>query len=240
VRAFRHGCSRRRHTVPAAPIKETGTVQEEPGPVDKTFRPYRPQPGAAAAALAGRVAENGHMARFVSELVEEVLDLSAIRAAYTEERGYPPYDPRLMVKLLIYGYCTGQRSSRGIEKRCWDDVAFRYLAAGVAPDYRSIARFRRRHLEALAGLFLQTLRLCQQAGMVPPGSWTAQLTRRGMDPAPPHRSKRPAWSASEFRRTLGRTPAARPRWARIRLARTPGPCSGWNGCTTRNRPRSSG
>jgi hypothetical protein len=71
-----------------------------------------------------------------------------------------------MVKLLIYGYCTGQRSSRGIEKRCWDDVAFRYLAGGVAPDYRSIARFRRRHLKALEGLFLQALRLCQRAGMV--------------------------------------------------------------------------
>src|SRR5207253_7586852 len=67
---------------------------------------------------------------------------------------------------LIYGYCTGQRSSRVIEKRCWDDVGFRYLAAGAAPDYRSIARFRCRHLEALAGLFLQALQLCQHAGMV--------------------------------------------------------------------------
>ncbi|MDQ6920036.1 MAG: transposase [Candidatus Dormibacteraeota bacterium] len=102
----------------------------------------------------------------MNELVEEALNLSAIRAAYTEERGYPPYDPRLMVKLLIYGYCTGQRSSRVIEKRCWDDVGFRYLAAGAAPDYRSMARFRRRHLEALAGLFLQALQLYQHAGMV--------------------------------------------------------------------------
>jgi hypothetical protein len=71
-----------------------------------------------------------------------------------------------MLKLLIYGYCTGQRSSRGIERRCQDDVAFRYLAAGAVPDYRSIARFRRRHQEALAGLFVQALRLCQRAGMV--------------------------------------------------------------------------
>src|SRR5437870_11710651 len=112
------------------------------------------------------VLSHGDRHRYVSELVEEVLDLSAIRGAYTEERGYPPYDPRLMLKLLIYGYCTGQRSSRGIEKRCWDDVGFRYLSAGAAPDYRSIARFRRRHLKALAGLFLQALQLCQQAGMV--------------------------------------------------------------------------
>lgn len=71
-----------------------------------------------------------------------------------------------VLKLLIYGYSTGQRSSRGIERRCWDDAAFRYLAAGAVPDYRSIARFRRRHLAALAGLFLQALRLCQRAGIV--------------------------------------------------------------------------
>ena len=92
--------------------------------------------------------------------------MSAIRAAYVEERGYPPYDPRSMVTLLIYGYCTGQRSSRVIEKRCHDDVAFRYLAAGATPGFRSIARFRRRRLEALAELFLEALRLCQKAGMV--------------------------------------------------------------------------
>jgi transposase len=152
---------------PLPPIEKTGAVQkEEPGPVEKTFRPYDPNQVLLLPPSLDEWLPEGHLARFVSELVEEALDLSAIRAAYTEERGYPPYDPRLMVKLLIYGYCTGQRSSRGIEKRCWDDVAFRYLAAGVAPDYRSIARFRRRHLKALEGLFLQALRLCQRAGMV--------------------------------------------------------------------------
>ena len=86
----------------------------------------------------------GHLARFVSELVEEVLDLEPFRASYTEARGFPPYDPRLMLKLLIYGYVTGVRSSRAIERRCHDDVAFRFLAANAAPDYRSVARFRRR------------------------------------------------------------------------------------------------
>jgi transposase len=151
---------------PLPPIEETGAVQEEPGPVEKTFRPYDPNQVLLLPPSLDEWLPEGHLARFVSELVEEALDLSAIRVAYTEERGYPPYDPRLMVKLLIYGYCTGQRSSRGIEKRCWDDVAFRYLSAGVAPDYRSIARFRRRHLKALEGLFLQALRLCQRAGMV--------------------------------------------------------------------------
>jgi len=153
--------------VPSASVEETDAVQkEEPGPVEKSFRPYDPNQVLLLPPSLEEWLPERHLARFVSELVEEALNLSAIRAAYTEERGYPPYDPRLMVKLLIYGYCTGQRSSRVIEKRCWDDVGFRYLAAGAAPDYRSIARFRRRHLEALAGLFLQALQLCQQAGMV--------------------------------------------------------------------------
>ncbi|MGW1584978.1 IS1182 family transposase [Streptomyces sp. NPDC002338] len=110
-----------------------------------------------------------HLARFVADLVDEALDLSSILADYTEKRGYPPYDPRLMVRLLIYGYTTGVRSSRAIERRCVDDVAFRFLAADQAPDFRSIARFRRRHLDALAGLFLQSLHLAQKLGMVKMG-----------------------------------------------------------------------
>lgn len=111
----------------------------------------------------------GHLARFVAELVGEALDLSAVYADYTEVRGYPPYDPRLMLRLLIYGYMTGVRSSRAIERRCVDDVGFRFLAADQAPDFRSIARFRRRHLDALADLFLQSLRLAQRLGMVKMG-----------------------------------------------------------------------
>jgi len=112
---------------------------------------------------------DGHLARFVAELVGEALDLSAVYAGYTQVRGYPPYDPRLMLRLLIYGYMTGVRSSRAIERKCVDDVGFRWLAADQAPDFRSIARFRRRHLDALAGLFLQSLRLAQRLGMVKMG-----------------------------------------------------------------------
>src|SRR5260370_22752032 len=105
---------------PLHPIDETGAVQkEEPGPVEKAFQPYDPNQVLLLPPSLDEWLPEGHLARFVSELVEEALDLSAIRAAYVEERGYPPYDPRLMVKLLIYGYCTGQRSSRGIERRCW-------------------------------------------------------------------------------------------------------------------------
>lgn len=112
---------------------------------------------------------DGHLARFVAELVGEALDLSAVYADYQQLRGYPPYDPRLMVRLLIYGYMSGVRSSRAIERKCVDDVGFRWLAADQAPDFRSIARFRRRHLDALADLFVQSLRLAQRLGMVKMG-----------------------------------------------------------------------
>lgn len=135
-------------------------------PVDKTFRPYNPDQVLLLPPSLDDWLPAEHLARFVAELVDEHLDLSWIRAAYTEGRGAPPFDPRLMVRLLIYGYTTGVRSSRAIEKRCVEDVPFRWLACGAAPDYRSIARFRKRHLSALAQLFLQALRLCQAAGMV--------------------------------------------------------------------------
>jgi transposase len=122
--------------------------------VDKTFRPFEPDQIFLMPPSLNEWLPEDHLARFVAELVDGVLDLSAIYADYTETRGFPPYDPRLMVRLLIYGYTTGMRSSRGIQRRCVDDVAFRYLAAGQCPDFRSIAKFRRRHLDALAGLFL--------------------------------------------------------------------------------------
>jgi transposase len=135
-------------------------------PVDKTFRPFNPDQVLLLPPSLDEWLPAEHLARFVAELVDEHLDLSRIRAAYTEGRGAPPFDPRLMVRLLIYGYITGVRSSRAIEKRCVDDVPFRWLACGAAPDFRSIARFRKRHLSALAQLFLQALKLCQAAGMV--------------------------------------------------------------------------
>ena len=108
----------------------------------------------------------GHLALFVSDVVD-VLDLSSILEAYErgDGRGYPPYHPVMMVKLLVYGYCTGKISSRKLEKATWEDVACRVLSGNQQPDHDSIADFRRRHLEALAGLFVQVLKLCQEAGL---------------------------------------------------------------------------
>ena len=109
----------------------------------------------------------GDLALFISDVVEE-LDLSAITQAYetSDGRGQPPYHPALMVKLLLYGYCVGIPSSRKIERATYRDVAFRVLAADQHPDHDSLAEFRKRHLPALASLFVQGLHLCQKAGLV--------------------------------------------------------------------------
>ncbi len=131
----------------------------------KTFRPYDPdQMLLMPPSLADWVPED-HLARFVRDVVE-ALDLSAIEDVYTEERGYPPYDPRMMVGVLLYAYCTGTYSARKIATKLVDSVAFRFLAAGNQPDFRTLSEFRRRHGEALAALFTQGLRLCRQAGLV--------------------------------------------------------------------------
>jgi transposase len=131
----------------------------------KTFRPFdRDQMLLMPPSLADWVPED-HLARFVSDLVE-TLDLRAIEETYSEERGYPPYHPRMMVAVLLYAYCTGTYASRRIAAKLVDSVGFRYLAAGNTPDFRTISDFRKRHGEALAALFVQGLRLCRQAGLV--------------------------------------------------------------------------
>jgi transposase len=107
------------------------------------------------------------LALFVSDLVDE-LNLSDIFRAYESDadRGQPPYHPAMMVKLLVYGYCVGNPSSRKIEKATWDEVAYRVLSADQHPDHDSIASFRKRHLPELAKLFAQLLQMCQKAGLV--------------------------------------------------------------------------
>src|SRR5712692_10058540 len=96
-----------------------------------------------------------HLALFVSDVVEQ-LDLSKITDWYErgDGRGRPPYHPLMMVKLLVYGYCIGRVSSRKIEKATYEDVAFRVLACNQHPDHDSIAQFRKRHLQELAGMFV--------------------------------------------------------------------------------------
>src|SRR5271157_2193260 len=108
----------------------------------------------------------GHLVHFILDVVEQ-LDLSKIYASYQGNgRGQPPYEPGMMTALLFYAYCSGVPSSRQIEKKTFEDVAFRVIAANRHPDHDSVCEFRKRHLKALAGLFVQILRLCQEAGLV--------------------------------------------------------------------------
>jgi transposase len=108
-----------------------------------------------------------HLIWFVSDVVD-TLDLSAIYREYekADARGRAGYHPGMLVKLLVYAYCVGKPSSRKIEKATWEEVAFRVLSGDQHPDHDSIADFRKRHLSALAGLFVQVLLLCRKAGLV--------------------------------------------------------------------------
>jgi transposase len=133
----------------------------------KSFRPYDLQQQLLFPPSLQDWVPEDHLARFISDVVDS-LDLSAIYASYDakDARGARPYHPAMLVKLLVYGYCAGVASSRRIERATYDDVAFRFLSADQHPDHDSIAEFRKRHLKALAGLFLQVLKLCQKAGLV--------------------------------------------------------------------------
>lgn len=134
--------------------------------VNKRFKPFEPDAVMLVPPSLDEWLPGNHLARFIADLVAEELDLSRFYAAYAKTKGQPPYDPRLMVRILLYGYCVGVRSSRELERACVDVVAFRWLAAQQAPDFRSIGRFRKRHLAALGNVFLQALELCRAAGMV--------------------------------------------------------------------------
>src|ERR671911_2473157 len=110
-----------------------------------------------------------HFAWFVLDAVE-AMDLSSFFAAYRDDgHGRPAHDPQMMVALLLYAYARGQRSSRGIERECTEDVAYRVISANQRPDHTTIARFRQRHEQALAELFSDVLGLCAEAGLVKTG-----------------------------------------------------------------------
>ena len=153
-----------------------------PSPVNvramtRTFRPYTLDQRLLLPPDLREWLPDNDLAWFLSDTVDE-LDLSRIMGSYDygDGRGQPPYHPAMMVKLLLYGYCIGLPSSRKIEQATYRDVAFRVLAADQHPDHDSLAAFRKRHLNALAGLFVQVLRLCQAAGLVKLGHVTLDVT----------------------------------------------------------------
>jgi transposase len=118
-----------------------------------------------------------HLAWFVLDVVGEC-DLAAFRVPYRPDgRGGAAYDPSMMVALLVYAYCVGERSSRVIERRCREDVAFRVIAANQLPDHATIARFRATHQVALGDLFAQVLGVCCRAGLIRAGLVAIDGTR---------------------------------------------------------------
>ena len=134
--------------------------------MSKTYLPYDPDQQLLLPAALQEWLPDDHLAYFISDVVDQ-LDLSSITARYEgERRGGPPYHPRMMVKVLLYGYCVGVASSRRIAQRLHEDIAFRVLAANNTPDFRTISDFRKDHLAALSGLFLQVLGFCQRVGLV--------------------------------------------------------------------------
>jgi transposase len=134
--------------------------------IHKRFRAFEPDAVMLVPPSLDEWLPENHLSRFIAEIVEDELNLDKFYSSYRKVKGQPPYDPRLMVRLLLYGYCVGVRSSRELERACVDVVAFRWLSAQQTPDFRSIGRFRKRHLSALGNVFLEALELCRAADMV--------------------------------------------------------------------------
>jgi len=133
----------------------------------KTFRPWQPEQTTLLPPSPREWLSEDHQVYFLLDLVDE-LDLSAIviPAQAKDPRGEKGFDPRMMTMLLLYAYCVGIVSSRKIERACYEDLALRVLTGNQQPDHSRVSEFRRRNLDALKGLFVQILRLCQKAGMV--------------------------------------------------------------------------
>ena len=166
----------------------------------KSYRPYHPEQDFLLPASLREWLPENHLVYFVSDVVDN-LKLSALDAVYgDEQRGQPPYDPRMMTKVLVYGYCVGVFSSRRIERRLAEDVGFRVLAAGNAPNFRPIADFRKLHLATLAGLFEEVLKIALEAGALKLGrvaetchcdSWPhSHMSSRGGAKVPTERGRR--------------------------------------------------
>jgi len=132
----------------------------------KSYRPYVPDQEFLLPPSLREWLPEDHLIYFVSDVIDNV-DLTAMDAVYGEEqRGQPPYDPRMMTKVLVYGYCVGVFSSRRIQLRLSEDIGFRVLAAGNAPNFRTISDFRKIHLGTLEGLFEEVLKIALEAGAI--------------------------------------------------------------------------
>ena len=134
--------------------------------MSKHFRPWKIDETQLLPASVQDYVPEGHLSRFIVALVRESLDLSEIEASYAGNLGQPPFHPGLMTALLLHAYANGIYSSRRIEKAARERADFMMIVAGDVPDFRTISDFRKRHLLALARLFVQVLKLCKAAGLV--------------------------------------------------------------------------
>jgi transposase len=133
--------------------------------MSKHFRPWKIDDAQLLPPSVQDYVAKEHTARFVVAIVRESLDLCEIEASYNSHLGQPPFHPTMMTTLLLNGYVSGIYSSRRIAKACTERADFMMIVAGDAPDFRTVSEFRKRHLKALAQLFVQVLELCEAAGL---------------------------------------------------------------------------
>jgi transposase len=164
--------------------------------MSKTFRPWQVEQAWLLPPSVRDLVPADDPAHFIRDLVREQLDLTAILDTYDEERGYPPYHPTMMTALLLYAYTQGVYSSRKIARAARTRVDFMAVAAMQQPDFRTINKFRLRHLAALGDLFGQVLKLCQKAGMVSLGHVALDGTKMKANA-----SKRKAMSYERMKKT---------------------------------------
>ncbi len=134
--------------------------------MSKDFRPWKIDEAQLLPPSVQDYVPKDHLSRLIVALVREELDLSAIAGSYRSMLGQPPFDPRMMTALLLHAYASGIYSSRRIAKAAVERADFMMIVAGDPPDFRTISEFRRRHLDALAALFVQVLQLAEKAGLV--------------------------------------------------------------------------
>ena len=134
--------------------------------MSKDFRPWKIDEAQLLPPSVQDYVAKDHLSRLIVVLVREELDLSAISGSYRSTLGQPPFDPRMMTALLLHGYASGIYSSRRLAKAAVERADFMMIVASDPPDFRTISEFRRRHLKALAGLFVQVLKLAEKAGLV--------------------------------------------------------------------------
>jgi transposase len=134
--------------------------------MSKDFRPWKIDEAHLLPPSVQDYVPKDHLSRLIVAMVREELDLSAIIGSFKSVLGQPPFDPRMMTALLLHGYASGIYSSRRIAKAAVERADFMMIVAGDPADFRTISEFRRRHLRALAGLFVQVLKLAEKAGLV--------------------------------------------------------------------------